>query len=75
MSYTFEAANPGGPLKPGEAYKECMLAIRGWDSQGRSVQPNIASAQVFAILSLEETLRNIAYQLEQLVAMISQPGR
>jgi hypothetical protein len=30
---------------------------------------------VFAILTLEETLRNVAGQLEQLVAVISQPGR
>ena len=34
-----------------------------------------ASAQVFAILSLEETLRGVADQLAELVAAIRQPGR
>jgi hypothetical protein len=75
MSYTFKAANPGGPLEPGEAYKKCMLEIRGWDSQSLTVQPNVGKAQVYATLSLEETLRKVADQLEQLVAVISQPGR
>jgi hypothetical protein len=75
MSVSFPVANPGGPFEPGEAYKKCMLEIRGWDSQSITVQPNIAKAQLYAILSLEETLRNVAGQLEQLVAVISQPGR
>jgi len=68
MSVTFTGPPPDAPLARGEAYKQCMRAI---SSQPR----DNASAQVFAILSLEETLRGVADQLAELVAAIRQPGR
>jgi len=46
-----------------------MLAIRS------GLPRDSASAQVYAILSLEETLRSVADRLAALVAVISQPGR
>jgi hypothetical protein len=43
---------------------------------GRShVATDTASAQVYAILSLEETLRNVASQLAELIAVIRPPDR
>jgi hypothetical protein len=69
MSVTFTDPPPDAPLAPGEACKECMLAIRS------GLPRDSASAQVYAILSLEETLRSVADRLAELVAVISQPGR
>jgi hypothetical protein len=69
MEYTIPAGpDPSRPLAPGEAYKECMRAIR-------SGPPDNASAQVYAILSLEETLRNVADRLAELVGVIRAPDR
>ena len=44
--------DPSRPPEPGEALKECMQAIR-------RAHPDYESAQVYAILSLNETLQNI----------------
>jgi hypothetical protein len=41
----------------------------------RSGRLDSASAEVYAILSLEETLRNVATQLAELVALIRPPDR
>ena len=54
------------PLGPGDALKECMKAI------GRA-HPDYESAQVYAILSLNETLQSVAVQLAELNASIRRP--
>ncbi len=44
------------PLGSGDALKECMKAIR-------RTHPDYESAQVYAILSVNETLQSVAAQL------------
>lgn len=44
---------PRRPLKPGETLQKCMKAIR-------RTHPDYESAEVYATLSLNETLRNVA---------------
>ena len=76
MTYTIPPPpDPSRPLAPGEAYKQCMRAIRMGVPDRRTVPPDNASAQVYAILSLEETLRNVATQLAALLALIRPPDR
>lgn len=56
------------PPEPGEALKECMQAIR-------RAHPDYESAQVYAILSLNEALQNIAAQLAELNKSMRRPDQ
>jgi hypothetical protein len=56
------------PLGPGDALKECMKAIR-------RTHPDYESAQVYAILSVNETLQSVAAQLAELNASFRRPDQ
>ena len=60
--------DPSRPLGLGEALKQCMQAIR----RGH---PDYESAQVRAILSLNETVQNIAAQLAELKGSMRRPDQ
>jgi hypothetical protein len=60
---TIQLGDSSWPLGAGDAPRECMKAIR-------RTHPDYESAQVYAILSLNETLQSVAAQLAELNASI-----
>jgi hypothetical protein len=61
--FVFPADVPPPPLEPGVAYGKCLRALN-------RVRGDYESAQVYALLSLNETLQKVAVQLAELNASI-----
>ena len=57
-----------GSLEPGEAYKRCLQALD-------PVRPNHEAAHVYAILVLEESVREVVTQLSDLGRQIDRASR
>jgi hypothetical protein len=61
--FTIPAGVPPPTLGPSKAYGKCLRALS-------RVREDYESAQVYALLSLNETLQNVAVQLAELNASI-----
>jgi len=55
-------------LEPGEAYKRCVQALD-------PVRPDYEAARVYAILTLEESVREVVTQLAELGGQIDRASR
>jgi hypothetical protein len=60
---TSSSSEPPPGLMRGEAYDKCLEELQ-------PPHPDYAAAQVYALLSLDETLRRIARQLEGLAEQV-----